>query len=298
MKFVRTFLFALAFTASLNTLPASADKLPLPESVWKETEATPQNGLPDGRIAVSTNTNGENVAAWYGSPTTRYRHGILGDAVEAGSLHVEYRNGRRHTLQLPDSQVFEDRTPRIVDLDRDGRSEIVTIRSYRNAGASVAIFGVRNSQLVELASTEAIGRSNRWLNIAGIWDYAGRGSMQIAYVETPHIGGTLHFVVWSGDKLRPIASTYGTSNHEIGSRAQDLSADLDYDMDGQMDIVVPSIDRRALRVFGFSHGKLSELETVSLPSPVARRGDTDETSKTGCVHFELKNGTTFAVCRP
>lgn len=279
-------------------MPVSANELPLSEKVWNGQETVPQNGLPDGKIAVSKSANGQEVAAWYGSPTTRYRHGILGDAVEAGSLHVEYRGGRHFQFRLPNSQVFEDRTPRIVDLDGDGRPEIVTIRTYQSAGASVAIFGVRNDQLVELASTEAIGRSNRWLNIAGIRDYAERGSLQIAYVETPHIGGTLYFVEWNGNRLQPIASIYGTSNHEIGSREQDLSADMDYDNDGHMDLVVPSIDRRALRVFGFSGRQLAELEMVSLPSPVARRANMDQPQKAGCVHFELKNRSMFEFCRP
>ncbi|MEM9635162.1 MAG: hypothetical protein AAGA50_27810 [Pseudomonadota bacterium] len=297
---MRAFLSALtlAIAASLHNGSVSANEYPLSDSVWKGHEVSPRNGLPDGTFAISTNTNGQEVAAWYGSPTTRYRHGILGDAVEAGSLHVEYRGGQRYEFQLPDSQVFEDRTPRIVDLDRDGRLEIVTIRSYRNAGASVAVFGVRNGELVVLASTAAIGRSNRWLNIAGIEDYAGRGSLQIAYVETPHIGGTLHFVEWSGNKLQPIASTFGASNHEIGSRDQDLSADVDYDKDNQLDIVVPSNDRRTLRTFGFSGGQLVELSAVPLSSPVARRAKADETQKTGCVHFELRNRSTFEFCRP
>ncbi|MEM8703040.1 MAG: hypothetical protein AAGF82_14540 [Pseudomonadota bacterium] len=262
------------------------------DDAWAGATGRPAGGLPDGSFAIYKRGADDAVAAWYGTPTRRYRHAILGDDIEAGSLHVALRDGRTFEVQLPESEVFEDRTPRITDLDGDGRFELITIRSFANAGGSVAIYGLRGGKLVELAATEPIGRANRWLNIAGIADYAGRGKPQIAYVETPHIGGTLFFVEWRGNALVPIASIAGFSNHRIGAREQDLSADIDFDADGRPDIVVPSNDRRTLRVVGIKDGRAKELHKVRFPAEVKSRKPSAGT----CVEMTLTNGETGRIC--
>lgn len=250
--------------------------------------------LPDGDIA-RLEIDGTRISAWYGSPTTRYQHAILGDAVEAGTLHVQINDGPVHPLALPENQVFEDRTPRLADLNGDGDIEILTIRSFQQTGASVAVFGLRDAQLKELAASDPIGRANRWLNIAGIADFAGLGRPQIAFVETPHIGGTLYFSDWQGDKLVPIASMPGFSNHKIGSRAQDLTAILEYNKDHLPDLAVPSDDRRTLRVVGFMNGRLIELANKRLSFEIERR-ISPANPKPDCADFVLVGGTTFAVC--
>jgi len=78
-------------------------------------QRAPEGALPDG--FVDTSASGDIRRAWYGRPTDRYGHGVLGDAVEGGSLVVETATGERFELTLPETQVFEDITPRIVDLD-------------------------------------------------------------------------------------------------------------------------------------------------------------------------------------
>jgi hypothetical protein len=57
----------------------------------------PEGALPDGRIATGTR---DIARAWLAQPTARYDHGILGNSVEAGSLVVETRGGRRHEVKL------------------------------------------------------------------------------------------------------------------------------------------------------------------------------------------------------
>ncbi|MBV6658846.1 MAG: hypothetical protein KI785_13875, partial [Devosiaceae bacterium] len=77
------------------------------------------NGLPDGCVAQGA---ADIARAWYEAPTRRYAHAILGDAIEAGTLAVRTRAGATLRFVLPDNEVFEDRTPRLVDLDGDGRA--------------------------------------------------------------------------------------------------------------------------------------------------------------------------------
>ncbi len=241
------------------------DSAQLPAEIVPESRTPALDGLPDGLIATG---DGTIARAWYTGPTTRYGHGILGDAIEAGGLKVETSAGDVHELKLPQDEVFEDRYPRLADLDGDGTTEVVTIHSSLTEGGSVTVYGVRGGSLSQLATTGFIGRANRWLNIAGIAAFAGGKARQIAYVSTPHIGGTLYLYQFDGHGLNKVAAQYGFSNHVIGAREMRLSALVDIDGDGIIDIAVPSDDRGTLRMMSLKNGKLKELATVPLQSRI------------------------------
>ncbi len=223
--------------------------------------------LPDGGVARFN--SGTVRAAWYSSPATRYDHGVLGDAVEGGALTVKLADGKTVELLLNDQHVFEDITPRLADLNGDGHAEIIAILSSLQKGSALAVYGIRDSKPALLAKTAYIGQANRWLNIAGIADYDGDGGPEISLVKTPHIGGELQFWQLEGSRLTRIAAAQGFSNHFIGSRAQGLSATLDANGDGQMDLIVPSADRTRLRVMTLQGGQVKELKTIDLGAPVS-----------------------------
>jgi len=42
--------------------------------------------------------------ARYSEPTTRYAHGILGDAIEFGALEIVTDTGKEMTLRLPENR--------------------------------------------------------------------------------------------------------------------------------------------------------------------------------------------------
>jgi hypothetical protein len=217
----------------------------------------PQPSLPDGLMAERR--SGDIRRAWYIEPTERYAHGILGDAIEAGALAAIDHNGNPHVFKLPPDQVFEDLTPRLVDLDDDGSTEIVTIRSSQTGGAAIAIYGLRSGQLVELGASSENGRPNRWLNIAGV---VGTEQGLVLYgVRTPHIGGRLFSLTYDGKTVterNDIASDL--SNHVIGSRELRLSEVVQ--RDGRVELVLPSQDRKRLRF------PLSDRADIALPGPV------------------------------
>ncbi len=222
----------------------------------------PDLGLPDGQIAVAA--KGDLRRAWYSRPTRRYGHAVLGDDIEAGSLVAEDDQGRHYELLLDRSYVFEDITPRIFDLDRDGDNEIIAIRSSLNNGAAIAIYGLEGGALKLLAATPEIGRSHRWLNIAGIGDFPGAGVNAIAWVETPHIGGILLMGVFDGRDFEIFSNHYrGFSNHFIGSRELGLSAIGDFNDDGVPDLAIPSAGRDSM-VIATRLG----LTTIKLPGRV------------------------------
>lgn len=152
------------------------------------------------------------TAATYADPTTRYAHGVLGDAVEWGTLVVDTSEGRRIRFVLPEERVFEDLEPRLADLDLDGRPEVITIEAHQRFGARVAIYGPDGL----LAANDWIGRSNRWLAPIGAADLDGNGTVDIPYVDRPHLAKTIRILSWVNGELIEIAALPGYSNHRIG----------------------------------------------------------------------------------
>jgi hypothetical protein len=228
---------------------------------------TAPDGIPGGFIATAT--SGEGIQrAWYAEPTDRYPHGALGDGIEGGALVAEDVYGRDYLLRLGPTEVFEDLTPRVVDIDDDGSNEVVAIRSSAHAGAAVAVYGISGSRLIERAATEPIGRPNRWLNIAGIADFTGDGQLDIAIVETPHIGGRLEILAWSRNKLQVVDSVEGFSNHVFESPDQGLSAVASVDGDRIPDLILPSAARDEMRMVTAAGGKIRDIVTLPLPARV------------------------------
>lgn len=205
------------------------------------------------------------LAAWFSEPTNRYRHTPFGSELHPATLTVSTSERRVLRLSLPKGSVFEDRAPRMADIDGDGKDEIVVIRAYERQGAALAIVAQRGGELEIIAETPPIGTPHRWLNPAGFADFDGDGKPDIALVETPHIRGELQFWTMREGSLEQIAATDDVSNHVYGSLHLKLSAVADFNGDGIADLAVPSQDRRKLRFFTLAGGKLNELAEAGLP---------------------------------
>lgn len=215
--------------------------------------------MPDEIVVTGT----RNIrAAWYRKPTDRYGHGVLGDAIEAGGLALRLKGGRVERLTLTTQAVYEDRAPRIVDIDGDGVDEILAVKSYTKAGAALAVIETSDRGLRQAAESEPIGQPFRWLNPVGVGDFDGDGRREIAAVVTPHLGVTLKLYEWKGERLEPKHEAAGFSNHAIGSPEQGLSDVADMDGDGIPDLIIPDGARRNLRVVTFAFGTFRQLAEV------------------------------------
>ncbi len=220
--------------------------------------------LPDGIVTEG----GRIAAAWLAGPTSRYRHAVLGDAIEASGLRVALTDGRTLDYRLPPDSVFEDRLARLADLDGDGDRELLVVRSYLDAGAALAVLDLTDGAIRIAAEAPAIGLPNRWLNPIGVADFDGDGGPEAAVVITPHIGGVLTLYRLREGVLRRVAAEPGFSNHALGARELGMAAILDADGDGVPDLAVPGAARRSLRIVSFAGGRFRDLARLGLPADI------------------------------
>lgn len=158
---------------------------------------------------------GRITAATFDAPTTRYAHGVLGDAVEYGALTLTVQLAGQTqfiTHTLPQDHVFEDLEPRLVDLDGDDQPEVIVVESDANAGAALAVYDVAGKRV----ETPHIGRTNRWLAPVAAADLDGDGWVEIAYIDRPHLAKTLRVWRYRDGALQEVASLKGLTNHRIG----------------------------------------------------------------------------------
>jgi len=180
------------------------------------------------------------VGAAYEAPSTRYPHGVLGDTEEWGTLALALSDGRLRRIVLPETRVFEDTGPRLVDLDGDGAPEVIAVESHRDLGARLVIHGPEG----EIAASPHIGTRFRWLAPLGAADLDGDGRIEIAWIDRPHLARILRVWRFESGTLAPVAELPGLTNHRIGER--DIAGGI-RDCGTGPEIVVASADWTRLR---------------------------------------------------
>lgn len=160
------------------------------------------------------------TAAEYAEPVTRYGHNVFGDAAEWGALKLtvekcygcETRKTETITIRLPETRVFEDTAPRLIDLDDDSIPEVVVIESDLSQGARLAVY----DEAGLITATPFIGQTYRWLAPLGAADLDGDGVVELAYVDRPHLAKILRIWRYSDRTLSFVTELPGLTNHRIG----------------------------------------------------------------------------------
>ena len=185
------------------------------------------------------------VVALLAEPTFRYRHGVLGDEVEAAALVVLAAEDLSLVARwsLPPPAVIEQRT--VVPYAFGTREGFYVTRSTPDEGAGVVavelIPTASGGLLRPSAAARPIGRPSRWQNLFDSVDARAYA------VHTPHLGGPLVRYRLSGATLQAEAYDLGVTNHRLGARNVELGALLA--SEGEVDLLVlPTRDLHALRV--------------------------------------------------
>jgi hypothetical protein len=285
---------------------APGDEPPLPEA--------PRDAIPSSR-----RQSAGPLTAFLAEPRTDDAHGVLGDGIEAGRLVVQERESlsgistqprpvpvRTSSVPAGEGAMFEDLEPRLADLDRDGTPEILAVRSTPSGGSTLAVVAKRDGAWRIVAETPPAGQPRRWLNPAAVADFDGDGRTDIALVRAPHGEGVLQVWTWTaggpavggpaagGLALKHEAAGY--SNHALGSTATDLAATADLDENGRPELIVPTLDRRALTVLSLKEG-IRELRRIPLPTRVERGVAALGTGRATRILAALEDGR-IAVVRP
>lgn len=206
-----------------------------------------------GQVAQATPPNVITNAS-YAEPTDRYDHGVLGDVIEWGALNIrvdmcigcEARMVRDYLIRLPDTRVFEDVAPRIIDVG-DAVQLVMVVESDLSKGARLALYD--EGGLV--AATPFIGQRNRWLAPVGAADFDGDGNVEVAYIDRPHLAKTLRVWRYKDGTLSEIASLPGLTNHRIGER--DIGGGV-RTCAGAPQMVMASADWARVMVVGLENG--------------------------------------------
>lgn len=160
------------------------------------------------------------IKAQYEDPTERYDHGILGDAIEWGTLRMtvdqcfgcETKMVRDFVIRLPETRVFEDTAPRLVPLDDEAGPGVMVVETDLARGARLAIY----TEAGLYAATPFIGRTHRWLAPIGAADLDGDGRIEYAYVDRPHLARTIRVWRIEDGVMKLVAEQSGFTNHRIG----------------------------------------------------------------------------------
>jgi len=251
-------------------------------SVPEKPDQLPLSRIARGRLNIT--------AAWLAGPTNRYRHGVLGDDLEAARLVVEIHSGKRLQVDLPPGRVFEDLEPRLADVDGDNRDEIIVVESDKLLGASLAVYGILDNRLARIAATSFLGQPHRWLNPLGVGDFDGDGKLDIALVATPHIGGILRLYRFETSGLSLFAEYPGISTHRMGSTELGLGRVVSAKPRDQM--LVPDQTRRVLMLLEWSPDQWQLIAQTQLSGQL---GSSLTPTGDGGWRFQLEDGRHFEV---
>ncbi|HTY80578.1 MAG TPA: hypothetical protein VMI34_22305 [Candidatus Bathyarchaeia archaeon] len=230
--------------------------------------------LPDARITLGSLDGSAGIiqAVLLSDGTARYRHGILGDKVEASTVTVvsvaPNALAIRHRYVLKAPAVVEDLVPVVAPVGEGRRPALVMVKSMTRLGSSVLALGWREAGLEPLAEGPAFGLGNRWVHVIGAADVTGDGIPVLVVVNTPHTAGVLVAYQRRAAALVPLAKALGYASHLLGSRNQDQAVIADLSGNGRVEVILPRQSRDVLAAVELSNGRWEERWALQLSGPL------------------------------
>lgn len=210
----------------------------------------------------------------------RYSHGILGDKIEATGFLV-YKNRKiigEHLLE--GSRVFETLRATIADIVPENRGlEILLTVSDEIHGAKVVVYTLGGEPI---GSSDPIGQGFRWLHILGVAPLGDSYENRVVLVQTPHIGGILKLLKWTGVKLETEIEKDGVSTHILGSNNLNMAVLFNGE------ILVPNNNFKSLKVLKVISGSLKVITEIELGSKLNTNIFYDKTDES--IWVGLENG--------
>ena len=227
---------------------------------WRERARASVRALPDARIAlVSFEGLREQLLVLAEANATRYRHGVLGDQLEALVIVMldPLTLAQTGRLELPAPAVFEDLILRPVRLG--AQALLATVRSTPAEGAALVLVGHADQALQIVASGPPMGEPQRWLNPLS-------GAQSLFAIHTPHLGGVLNRYRMNAKGLSASPMSRGVSNHRMGSRTLDSSLVTAED-GSSAQLVMPTQDQSSLVALACG-GECIEQARYAMPAPL------------------------------
>jgi hypothetical protein len=229
--------------------------------------------LPDARITVGSVDGTTPVQAVVLSEgTDRYRHGALGDKVEATLVTVidvaanALAVRSRYVVKSP--AVIEDLIAMLAPIGEGTRAALVMVKSVARQGSSVLVLGWREGALDVLAEGPALGQSNRWVHVIAAADVTGDRVPALIAVNAPHVAGVLVAYERRAASLVPVAKALGYASHALGSRNEDQAVLADLRGTGRPEVILPRQSRDVLAGLELSNGRWEEQWALQLASPL------------------------------
>ena len=199
-------------------------------------------------------------------PSDQYKHGILGDAIEATSVTMVQLSEQPAVISkfsVPEGWVIESIRPIWSDWDGDGERETVLTLSNSTVGAKLVLYDETGNILAE---SLPIGKGFRWRHTLDISSFDENGQRLLVDVQTPHIGGIVSFYSWDKEKkvLKTEATLLGYSTHYIGSRDMHMYTLVTEEQNEQVLLILPNQTKTELAALRFASGEIHEEWSLPL----------------------------------
>ncbi|MGH3089134.1 MAG: hypothetical protein ACRDSJ_17695, partial [Rubrobacteraceae bacterium] len=201
--------------------------------------STNASAPPDARIVKSES----GTVAFLSSPTERYAHGVLGDAIEAAGITMAEigENDAPEVLTeiVPESGgVFESISP--LWFEAPGEGELLAVsESADGVGSRVSVYSP-DGRLA--AAGPFIGEPFKWRHVLAAGPFGQNGELEVAAVRTPHLDAVVEFYrpEFETGTLEIVAEVPGYASHRLDTRNLDTARAGDLDDDGSWELLVPN----------------------------------------------------------